>query len=114
MNFVSSVLARWLAVALIALAPLACVQYCHMMHEVAHAVHNHEAGMHNAGHAPLAEMQEMVHAVTDALPLLTLWAILLIVIAMRATFCPNLLQVAHAPLIPPPKQIVLLTLSYSR
>jgi hypothetical protein len=94
--------AQWLAVALIALAPLACIEYCKITHSVAH---RHSAMMHHAGDAPLNDMQQLVHAVTDALPALTVLAANLIAIAHRAEIHPAHFQLVLVPPTPPPKHV---------
>jgi 5'-deoxynucleotidase YfbR-like HD superfamily hydrolase len=99
-------LAQWLVVALMALAPLACIAYCHITHEVAHRASNH-AAMHDAGEAPLNDMQQLVHAVTDALPLQMAWFALLIVMALRMSLRTDPLHRAQTPPTPPPKRVVL-------
>lgn len=98
---------QWLAVALIALAPLACIEFCRVTHQVAHRTHLQGELLGSAGHdAPLNDMQQLVHNVTDALPMLATWAALLIVMALRIDLRVNTMQVAHAPPTPPPKMAV--------
>lgn len=99
--------ARWLAVALIALAPLACIQFCRVTHEMAHRAHDHAAMMHddNAPQAPLADMQQLVRAVTDALPFFAMWFALLVITAIESELRFHPIQLAHAPPTPPPKAI---------
>ncbi len=96
----------WLAVALIALAPLACIAYCRITHEVAHRAMHH-ATAQDAGDAPLNDMQQMVQAVTDALPMQAAWLALLIILAFRISLQFVLRQEMHLPPKPPPRQVVL-------
>jgi hypothetical protein len=105
---ISSMLARWLAVALLMLAPLACIEYCRVVHHVAQHAHSHDALPHDAGHdAPLADMQQLVHAVTDALPWLLLMTTLMAVVAHHVDLQLRRIQRADAPPTPPPKRVVL-------
>jgi len=101
--------ARWLAVVLIALAPLACIEFCRVTHEMTHLAHDHAAMMHDAGapQAPLADMQQLVRAVTDALPFYTTWFALLVVVAIQSELRFHPIQLAHAPPTPPPKRFAL-------
>lgn len=97
--------ARWLAVALLALAPLACVAFCKITHNV---IRRHHAAMtHDAGDAPLSHMQELVHAVTDALPQLWAWAGALVLIAFHIKLRFFRIRLALVPPTPPPKRPVL-------
>lgn len=103
-NSFSCRLAVWLAVALMALAPLACIAYCRITHEVAHRAMHHAAS-HNAGAAPLNDMQQLVHAVTDALPLQLAWFALMIVVTLQISLRVHPQHRAQVPPTPPPKRI---------
>lgn len=105
-NSLSSKLTQWLAVVLLVLAPLACIAYCRITHEVAHRAIHH-AAMHDASDAPLSDMQQLVHAVTDALPLQMAWAALVIVFALCISLRIDPLRRAQLPPTPPPKRAVL-------
>lgn len=102
----TNTVAQWLTVALIALAPLACIEYCRVTHEVAHRAMGHAAMRHEAGDAPLNSMQQLVHAVTDALSMLMAWFVLMIVVAMRILLRIDPLHRAQMPPTPPPKVVV--------
>jgi len=108
-TFPTSAAARWLAVALIALAPLACIEFCRVTHEMAHQAHDQTVMMHgdNAPQAPLADMQQLVRAVTDALPFFAMWFALLVIIAIQSELRFHPIQLAHAPPTPPPKRFAL-------
>lgn len=102
---IPNILTQWLAIALIALAPLACIAYCRVTHEVAHRTMDH-AMMHNAGDAPLNDMQQLVQAVTDVLPMLMAWLTSVVVVAFHISLRVDALRVAHVPPTPPPKAVV--------
>lgn len=99
-------LALWLAVVLIAFAPLACIAYCRITHDVVHRAMGH-AAMHDAGDAPLNDMQQLVHAVTDVLPMQMAWAALMMVIALCLALRIKPLHRAPLPPTPPPKNVVI-------
>ncbi len=101
----SSKVTQWLAVALIALAPLACIAYCRITHEVTHRAAHH-ATAQNAGDAPLNDMQQMVQAVTDAIPSQMAWFALLIVLTLRIALQFALRQEMRQPPKPPPRPVV--------
>lgn len=102
----SNTLTQWLAVALIALAPLACIAYCHITHEVTHRAMDHAAMLRDAGDAPLNTMQQMVQAVTDALPLQMGWVTLMIFVAFCIALRIDPRPMAQIPPTPPPKAVV--------
>jgi hypothetical protein len=51
-------------------------------------------------------MQELVHAVTDALPLLWAWMGVLAIIAFCIELRSTCFRLAHAPPTPPPRPVV--------
>jgi hypothetical protein len=66
---------------LVALAPLLCVAFCHLRHEIQraearrdlHFLHNHQPASSGGEQAPLDELQQLIRSVTECAPSAETW-----------------------------------------
>jgi hypothetical protein len=106
--FLMRLAARLSFVALLASAPLACVLFCAAVSDVnAHGAPRghvaHHAPDHDGPPAPLNEIQQLMHAVTDSLPMAPEWSDAWHVVAAPIAPRPAAQRADLPPPTPPPR-----------
>lgn len=111
------VLSRTSVAALLALAPLMCIAFCHIVDDVHRAAPatvfrcdlfslHHPLASPDDGRAPLSDLQQLIRAVTECAPSLSLWLTPSGILASLTVIQMSLpLYIGLQPPKPPPRFI---------